>query len=154
MSAPSGFSPDVLAEIRARLPLESIIGRRVTLKRSGDGRSWRGKCPFHGGRSPSFSICGRGFRCFSCGEHDDHSSYTMWSERVGFAATGQLLEAGQQQDDAEEIAQQARERAEWLAQYLDTRRRMRPSARPRSSTRAASGPPRARSPTARWPSGI
>jgi len=125
MSAPSGFSPDLLAEIRARLPLESIIGRRVTLKRSGDGRSWRGKCPFHGGRSPSFSIRGQGFRCFSCGEHDDHSSYTMWSERVGFAAAVQLLAAeagvdlpkqpGQQQDDAEEIAQQARERAERLA---------------------------------------
>ena len=47
---PSGF----LDSLRARTPLAAVIGRRVRLARS--GRQWKGCCPFHGEKTPSFYV--------------------------------------------------------------------------------------------------
>ena len=50
MPLPAAF----LDELRARTPLPAVIGRRIRLARS--GRQWKGCCPFHGEKTPSFYV--------------------------------------------------------------------------------------------------
>jgi DNA primase len=48
------FPPEFLDELRARLPVSEVVGRRVKLKKS--GREWRGLSPFNKERTPSFFV--------------------------------------------------------------------------------------------------
>jgi DNA primase len=78
--------PDaVLAEIRARLPIESVVGRGVKL--TGAGSGWRkGLCPFHHERNPSFTVrpAERTYHCFGCGAHGDVIRFVQLSEGLAF----------------------------------------------------------------------
>ena len=56
MALPTEF----MEELRRRTPLPSLIARRVKLARS--GRQWKGCCPFHGEKTPSFFVNTRGRR--------------------------------------------------------------------------------------------
>jgi hypothetical protein len=63
--------------------LRSIISRKVVLKRS--GREWQGLCPFHGEKSPSFTVYDDGhYHCYGCGAHGSVFDYVMQSEGVDF----------------------------------------------------------------------
>jgi DNA primase len=55
----------------ARVDVVAVIGRHVELKRS--GRTWKGNCPFHGERTPSFHVYteDKHYKCYGCGEHGD-----------------------------------------------------------------------------------
>ncbi len=90
MRLPDGF----LDELRARTPLSAIIGRRVKLVRS--GRQWKGCCPFHNEKSPSFYVYEDGYHCFGCGAHGDAVSFVMQSQGLQFLEAVELLagEAG------------------------------------------------------------
>ena len=46
------FTPQFLDELRARLPVSEVVGRRVKLKKA--GREWKGLSPFQQEKSPSF----------------------------------------------------------------------------------------------------
>ncbi|WP_235962040.1 CHC2 zinc finger domain-containing protein [Falsiroseomonas selenitidurans] len=74
----------VLAEIRARLPLEAVVGRRVQLKRR--GLRYSGLCPFHGERTPSFEVRADRFtfHCYGCGAHGDVFAFVMQTEGCDF----------------------------------------------------------------------
>jgi len=86
--------PAFLEELRARTPLTSLIGRRVKLSKS--GRNWKGCCPFHGEKSPSFHVYDDHFHCFGCGVHGDAISFVMQSEGASFPEAVERLagEAG------------------------------------------------------------
>jgi DNA primase len=90
MALPASF----LEELRARIPPASLIGRRVRLVRS--GKQWKGCCPFHGEKTPSFHVYDDGYHCFGCGAHGDVITFAMQSQGLGFMeAVGQLAaEAG------------------------------------------------------------
>jgi DNA primase len=74
--------PQFLDELRARTPLSAVIGRRVRLARS--GRQWKGCCPFHGEKTPSFYVYDDHFHCFGCGAHGDAIGFVMQSQGAGF----------------------------------------------------------------------
>ncbi len=78
MALPASF----LDELRGRTPLAPLIGRRVQLTRS--GRQWKGLCPFHDEKSPSFYVYEDGFHCFGCGEHGDAITFVMRSDGASF----------------------------------------------------------------------
>lgn len=80
MSLPQGF----LDELRARIGLAALIGRRVRLQRK--GREHSGLCPFHNEKTPSFTVNeAKGFyHCFGCGAHGDAFSFVMQTEGLGF----------------------------------------------------------------------
>jgi len=86
--------PAFLDELRARTPLSALIGRRVKLSKS--GRNWKGCCPFHGEKSPSFHVYDDHFHCFGCGVHGDAISFVMQSEGASFPEAVERLagEAG------------------------------------------------------------
>src|SRR3954467_7495672 len=48
------FSPEFLEDLKARLPVSEVVGRRVTLKKA--GREWRGLLPFNKEKTPSFFV--------------------------------------------------------------------------------------------------
>lgn len=78
-------------EIKARLPIEQVVGRYVSLKRA--GRVFKALCPFHTERTPSFTVNPeRGiYKCFGCGEGGDIFDFTMKIEGLTFPETLQLL---------------------------------------------------------------
>src|SRR5580692_6023354 len=78
------FTPQFLDELRARLPVSEVVGRRVKLKRA--GREWKGLSPFQQEKSPSFTVNDqKGFyHDFSSGKHGDIISFLMETEGVSF----------------------------------------------------------------------
>jgi DNA primase len=66
------FSPSFIAEVRAASDILAIVGQYVELKRAGGG-SYKGLCPFHSERSPSFTVNGQDqfFYCFGCNTGGD-----------------------------------------------------------------------------------
>ena len=78
-----------LDELRMRTPIVSVIGRRVKLARS--GRNWKGCCPFHGEKTPSFYVYEDHFHCFGCGAHGDVITFVMRLEGRTFVEAVETL---------------------------------------------------------------
>src|SRR5213080_4780607 len=78
------FTPQFLDELRARLPVSEVVGRRVKLKKA--GREFKGLSPFQQEKSPSFTVNDqKGFyHDFSSGKHGDIISFLMQTEGVSF----------------------------------------------------------------------
>ena len=59
---------EIIQQIRDRVDLVDLVGRFVTLKKA--GRNYKGLCPFHGEKTPSFNVNPdrQGFYCFGCQE--------------------------------------------------------------------------------------
>src|ERR1700747_10944 len=87
------FTPQFLEEIRERLPVSEVVGKRVKLKKA--GREWKGLSPFQQEKSPSFTVnAPKGFyHDFSSGKHGDIISFLMETEGVGFAEAVERLAA-------------------------------------------------------------
>ena len=90
------FSPSFLDEIRQRLPVSEVVGKRVKLKKQ--GREWRGLSPFNAEKTPSFYVNDqKGFyHCFSSGKHGDQFRFLMETEGLSFPEAVERLagEAG------------------------------------------------------------
>jgi DNA primase len=78
MALPASF----LEELRARTPMAALVGRRVKLARS--GRQWKGCCPFHDEKTPSFYVYDDGYHCFGCGAHGDAIGFVMQTDGADF----------------------------------------------------------------------
>lgn len=87
MALPSGF----LDELRTRTPMAALVGRRVRLAKS--GREWKGCCPFHGEKTPSFYVYDDHYHCFGCGAHGDAFSFVTTSQGVSFIEAVEQLAA-------------------------------------------------------------
>src|SRR2546429_8764421 len=87
------FTPQFLDELRARLPVSEVVGRRVKLKKA--GREFKGLSPFQQEKSPSFTVNDqKGFyHDFSSGKHGDIISFLMETEGVGFTEAVERLAA-------------------------------------------------------------
>lgn len=80
--------------IRASHPLPAIIGRDVKLVERGG--EWKGCCPFHDEKSPSFYIMkgGRRFYCFGCAASGDVLDYVRVTRNVGLRQAAAILGEG------------------------------------------------------------
>lgn len=72
---------ETVDRVREAADAVEIIGEQVKLRRV--GTSFRGPCPFHGGRNPNFSVNPRtnSYHCFKCGESGDVFSFVQ--KRLG-----------------------------------------------------------------------
>ena len=80
----AGYDRNFTDELRTRLSIVDVVGRRVPLVKK--GQNYWGCCPFHNEKTPSFSVNEeKGFyHCFGCGEHGDIISFTMKSNNMDF----------------------------------------------------------------------
>ncbi len=87
------YPPQVLEEIRARLPVSAVVGKRVRLKKA--GREWRGLSPFNAEKTPSFYVNDQKqfYHCFSSGKHGDIFTFLMETEGLGFHEAVERLAA-------------------------------------------------------------
>lgn len=76
--------PRFLDELRDRIPVSDVVGRRVRLTRA--GREYKACCPFHKEKTPSFYVNDdKGFfHCFGCGAHGDVIAFVMRHDSLGF----------------------------------------------------------------------
>jgi DNA primase len=87
------FPPQFLDELRARLPVSEVVGRRVKLKRT--GREFVGLSPFNAEKTPSFTVNDQKgfFHDFSSGRHGDIFGFVMETEGVSFPEAVERLAA-------------------------------------------------------------
>lgn len=78
------FDNNFVDELRMRLSVVDIVGRRVPLVKK--GQNYWGCCPFHNEKTPSFSVSEeKGFyHCFGCGAHGDIISFVMNTEHLEY----------------------------------------------------------------------
>src|SRR4249919_2115885 len=87
------FPPNFLDELRARLPVSEVVGRRVRLKRA--GREWKGLSPFNKEKTPSFFVNDQkaSWVDFSAGRNGDIFDFVMATEGVEFPEAVERLAA-------------------------------------------------------------
>src|SRR4249920_1493752 len=85
------FSPEFLDELRARLPVSEVVGRRVKLKKAGG--EVKGLSPLQQGKWASFAVRGQKgvYHDFSSGQPADIISFLIETEGVGFAEAVERL---------------------------------------------------------------
>ncbi len=87
------YPPSILDDIRARLPVSAVVGRRVKLVKA--GREWKGLSPFNAEKSPSFFVNDQKgfFHDFSSGKNGDIFKFLMETEGVSFPEAVERLAA-------------------------------------------------------------
>ncbi|QPF90594.1 DNA primase [Bradyrhizobium commune] len=85
------FTPQFLDELRARLSVSEVVGKRVKLKKA--GREWKGLSPFQQEKTPSFYVNDqKGFyHDFSSGKHGDIINFVMETDGLPFAEAVERL---------------------------------------------------------------
>ncbi|NDW05224.1 DNA primase [Jiella pacifica] len=119
------FPPSFLDEIRDRVPISEVIGRRVTFDRKksqpGRGDFWA-CCPFHGEKTPSFHCEDRKgrYHCFGCGVSGDHFRFLTELEGLAFPEAVERLaaEAGLQMPERDPQAEAREARRGTLVEAL------------------------------------
>jgi DNA primase len=130
------FPLSFIDDLKSHASIVQVIQERVSLRRS--GTAWKGLCPFHGEKTPSFIVHeDKGFfHCFGCGVGGDVIKFVELFDKVSFPEAVRLLatragltvpETGNPRDDAE--SQREREAllkvhevaAAWFREQLDSR---------------------------------
>src|SRR5690349_3545882 len=106
---------DAINEIKTRLGIVEVVQARTPLQRS--GRNYKGLCPFHGEKTPSFVVFPetQSYHCFGCGANGDIFAFVMNTEGLEFrdALARMARQAGVQiapRDEGEAAADRQRER--------------------------------------------
>ena len=87
------FPPQFLDELRARLPVSEVVGRRVRLKKA--GREWKGLSPFNKEKTPSFFVNDQKMAWFdfSSGKNGTIFDFVMMTEGLSFPEAVERLAA-------------------------------------------------------------
>src|SRR6476469_6661503 len=87
------FPASFLDDLRARLPVSEVVGRRVNLKKA--GREWKGLSPFNKEKTPSFFVNDQkaAWFDFSSGKNGNIFDFVMQTEGVGFPEAVERLAA-------------------------------------------------------------
>ncbi|MFY8054384.1 MAG: DNA primase, partial [Limnohabitans sp.] len=108
MAIPQSF----IQELLARVDVVEVVGRHVQLKKG--GANFMGLCPFHGEKSPSFSVspAKQFFHCFGCGKNGNAIGFLMDHAGMTFVeAVKDLAQSVGMQVPEEDISPQDRARA-------------------------------------------
>ena len=85
------FPQSLIDEVRAAADIVTVVSDAVSLRKAGN--SYKGLCPFHGEKTPSFNVMReRGFfHCFGCGVGGDVFKFVELQEKVGFQDAVRIL---------------------------------------------------------------
>ena len=83
--------PSQVDDIKERLDAVELIGRYVPLKKA--GRTFKGLCPFHSEKTPSFIVYPEDghYHCFGCGQGGDIFTFVMKMENLEFGDALRVL---------------------------------------------------------------
>jgi len=81
----------IAAEVKSRLNIVDVIGESVQLKKA--GTTYKGLCPFHGEKTPSFTVtpARESWKCFGCGLGGDVFSFVMQRDSIPFPEALRIL---------------------------------------------------------------
>jgi DNA primase len=81
----------VAAEVKSKLTVLEVVGETVALKKA--GTTFKGLCPFHGEKTPSFIVtpARESWHCFGCGEGGDVFSFVMRRDGIAFPEALRIL---------------------------------------------------------------
>jgi DNA primase len=84
-------APSAIERIKQKLDIVEEIGAVVSLKKS--GKAYKGLCPFHGERTPSFYVFPdkQDWHCFGCGERGDIITFVQKQQSLDFREALELL---------------------------------------------------------------
>jgi len=113
------LSVGATAEVKSKLAVVDVIGESVTLKKA--GTTYKGLCPFHGEKTPSFVVTpGREtWHCFGCGRGGDIFSFVMERDGLTFPEALRTL-AGKAGVEIDERTKREDARRARLRSVLDT----------------------------------
>ncbi len=122
---PQSFIQDLLA----RVDIVEVVGRHVQLKKA--GQNFLGLCPFHGEKSPSFTVSPskQFFHCFGCGAHGSAIGFMMEQRGLNFVesirelAQGVGMKVPEDSPAAAQVASRTRALTDLLQQASDFYRR-------------------------------
>jgi DNA primase len=82
-----------VAEVKSRLAVADVVGETVQLKKAGS--AFKGLCPFHGEKTPSFVVTPArdSWKCFGCGKGGDIFTFVMERDNLPFGEALTLLAA-------------------------------------------------------------
>lgn len=117
---------ETIAQIRDRADIVALVGEYVPLRRA--GTSFKGLCPFHAEKTPSFHVNPQRhfFHCFGCGASGDVVRFLMQIEGIPFPEAARRLaeRAGieiAESDSHDDVEQRrAKERKQRLAAVMDS----------------------------------
>jgi len=87
------FTPEFIDQVRQASDIVQVVQQWVPLKKA--GANWKGLCPFHQEKSPSFNVhpAKQIYHCFGCGEGGDVFAFVQKVQKTGFGeAIKQLAE--------------------------------------------------------------
>ncbi len=117
------FPENFIQELTDRNDIVDVVGSYVSLKRSGSG--YKGLCPFHNERTPSFSVNpgGQYYHCFGCGKGGGVINFIMEIENLSFPdAVANLAARAGMQVPEETSDRDSKKRARLLAANKDAAR--------------------------------
>jgi DNA primase len=129
------FPVSFVQDLKSHADIVQVVQERVPLRRS--GAAWKGLCPFHGEKTPSFQVNGdKGvFHCFGCGVGGDVIKFVELYDKITFPEAVRQLAARvgmtvPEAEDSKESADTQRDRdallkvhevaAAWFREQLDT----------------------------------
>lgn len=82
---------DPVEQIKQKIDIADLIGEYITLKKA--GTSFKGLCPFHGEKTPSFVVSAERqvWHCFGCQKGGDHFTFIEDIEGIGFSESLKML---------------------------------------------------------------
>jgi DNA primase len=85
------FPDSFVDEVRRTADIVRLISDHVSLRKM--GTSWKGLCPFHQEKTPSFNVRSEpaAFHCFGCGEGGDVFKFVMLRERASFPEAVEIV---------------------------------------------------------------
>jgi DNA primase len=91
---PGRIRQEDIAAVRERSPIVEVVGEYLQLRPAGGG-SWKGLCPFHDEKTPSFNVTpGKElYFCFSCHEGGDVIKFVQMVDSLTFAEAIERLAA-------------------------------------------------------------
>jgi DNA primase len=109
------FPASFVDDLKSHVDIVQIVQERVPLRKS--GATWKGLCPFHGEKTPSFHVNGdKGFfHCFGCGVGGDVIKFVELNDKVSFPEAVRQLAARAgltvpEAEDSKQDAESSRER--------------------------------------------
>jgi DNA primase len=113
------LSVGATAEVKSKLSVVDVVGESVTLKKA--GTTYKGLCPFHGEKTPSFVVtpARETWHCFGCGRGGDIFSFVMERDSLTFPEALRTL-AGKAGVEIDERTKREDARRARLRGVLDT----------------------------------